>query len=139
MTKQLVFSKDNRTFTKFNIPDNEFLNIDVYRKYMFCVDPYIIGIRKDNFQVNVKIFYKQNNKWKSSAINNANFMEEVWLSLFHNEYLGRCWLEYQKDMYRNSWWDIKDIAIELDKLYSLLYNYPEDKLIKHLNEHTKEN
>ena len=99
---------------------------DTY-KFRNCwqVGDYLIILSNENTTVTVKAFIKVNNVWRSSNLNNANFLGDTWDSFWTSKILAACWVTTQGLHNGSCDWDLTDTPITVDKLFKALYEYPD--------------
>jgi len=99
---------------KFNNPKLE---------YCWQVDRYLINLLEENNTVTIKAFTKVEDVWLSSNINNANFLADIWDSLWSSKILAACWYAQQSLENGSCYWDLTDTTITVNKLFKELYEY----------------
>ena len=82
-----------------------------------------IILSNENTTVTVKAFIKVNNVWRSSNLNNANFLGDTWDSFWTSKILAACWITAQCLHNGSCDWDLTDTPITVDKLFKALYEY----------------
>ena len=97
---------------------------DTY-KFRNCwqVGNYLITLLEERNTVTIKAFTKVEDKWLASNVNNAGFLEQVWLSLWTNVRLGDYWHRIQEEEDGSCDWDLTDTPITLTKLCKALHEY----------------
>jgi hypothetical protein len=92
-------------------------------KFRYCwqAGDYLITLHSEENTVTVKVYYKDENGWRSSEVNNANFLYDIWMLFWQVEALAECWHELQRGM--PSDWELTDTPITVEKLAKELYNY----------------
>lgn len=102
-----------------------FGNTDYLLRVNYCwlVDRYLITLVEDNNTVTIKVFTKDGDNWVSSNVNNANFLGDLWDSMWTNQKLAYYWHKIQSEEEGSCDWDLTDTPITVDKLFKALYEY----------------
>lgn len=103
-------------------------NIDYLPRVDYCwqVGNYLVTLLDDldkDTVVTIKAFYRSEKGWLSSNLNNANFLKDIWLSFWTQEWLGEHWYEVMEESYGSCDWDLTDTPITLSKLSKALHEF----------------
>lgn len=135
MNKPWLVLKES-TYVEIINPYNIPLNIIEATKWFFTnnkveycwqVGNYLITLLKDNLDkdtvVTIKAFYKSDKNWLSSNLNNTNFLKDIWLSFWTQEWLGEYWYSVMEESHGSCDWDLTDTPITVDTLFKALYEF----------------